>query len=412
VSSARRERLSIVVVTSVYADGMGYLENCLPRALARLGHHVHVVTSTYRPYGNTPIYDESYREFLGPPQTSPGSRSVDGYHLHRLASRLVSGHIQMRGLTAAVRAHAPDIVHSDEMASLHTFELAAARSFSSYRLFAETHQTMSVMRPYMKQPGGPWLRKIVYRITRAVPTFLWSFAVDRCYAQTPDCAVVARRFYGVPGAKVHILSLASDTDTYHPVESDADRAARQKVRDRLGFSERDVVCAYSGRFTKEKNPLILARAIDSLQDSAPLFKALLIGSGEQREAIASCRNTTIVPFVTQETLANYFRAIDVAVWPREESMSMIDAAASGLPIVVSNAMGEPARVEGNGKTYEEGSVESLAQVLRSFASADDRRAYGQEGRRKALASFSWSRRARVVEADYRAALGDSVQPHR
>ena len=58
--------LRIAVVSAFYSEGMGYTENCLPRALAGRGHEVHVVASTFNVYGNDPLYDETYREFLGP----------------------------------------------------------------------------------------------------------------------------------------------------------------------------------------------------------------------------------------------------------------------------------------------------------------------------------------------------------
>ena len=123
------------------------------------------------------------------------------------------------------------------------------------------------------------------------------------------------------------------------------------MRGRFGLSADDIVCVYTGRFTTDKNPLALAQAIDALAEIDPRYKGLFIGDGEQRPEIVSCRNTTVVPFMTHAGLAQHYRAADIGVWPRQESMSMIDAAASGLPIVVSNAVGEVERVNGNGRMY-------------------------------------------------------------
>jgi len=92
------------------------------------------------------------------------------------------------------------------------------------------------------------------------------------------------------------------------------------------------------------------------------------------------------------------------VWLTQESMSMLDAASSGLPIVVSNRIGETDRVNGNGRTYVEGDVGSLADALVSLASREERRALGAAGRRKMLAGFNWKRYAQAVEADYHGAL--------
>jgi glycosyltransferase involved in cell wall biosynthesis len=324
--------------------------------------------------------------------------------VHRLEATLVSTYVNISGLNAKIRELAPDIVHSLEIASLLTFKLAALKPFARFKLFTETHQTLSVMRPYMRQKAGRYLKRAAYRLTRTVPSFLAGLTVETCYAVTPDCHEVARRFYGVPASKLKLLSLGADTDRFHPVETNDDLESRHAVRAGLGYTADDIVCVYTGRFTKDKNPLVLAQAIDALGGIDPRYKGLFIGDGEQKAAIAACRNVTLLPFMTHFELAKHYRAADIGVWPRQESMSMIDAAASGVPIVVSNRIGEPGRVTGNGKMYEENDQKDLMVVLRSFSDAEERRTYGAVGRRKIVEGFSWNTFARTVEADFAASV--------
>jgi glycosyltransferase involved in cell wall biosynthesis len=403
--TASPRRLRIVVVSAFYSEGMGYSENCLSRAFARMGHDVHVITSTYNVYGNeAELYDKTYSAFLGPRQAAPGSREVDGYTVHRLETDLIGGYVDIKGMGAKVAELDPDIVHSLEVGSLQTMFLAARKPFHRFKLFTETHQTMSVMRPYMRDPKGDLLKRIKYRLTRTLPVALASLAVEKCYAVTPDCGEVAMRFYGVPAAKIVYLSLGADTETFHPPQDDAERGARDALRRELGYGDDDVLCVYTGRFTRDKNPLVLADAIEALADTDPRFKALFIGDGEQKAEIARRRNCRVVPFMTHATLAAHYRIADIGVWPRQESMSMIDAASSGVPLVVSNRIGEPARVEGNGRMYEENDPASLAAVLRSLADPAERQALGRAGREKMLQGFNWSSFARTVEKDFLAAL--------
>ena len=401
------EKLTIVIISAFYSEGMGYSENCLSRALARLGHDVHVITSTYNVYGNDPMYDATYRDFLGPRQVEEGTRLVDGYRVHRLESDLISGYVRIKEMAAKIREIRPDIVHSLEVGSIQTWELALLKLVAGFKLFTETHQTLSVMRPYMLDPKGPMLKRLTYRLTRTVPTWLASRMMELCYAVTPDCGEVAMRFYGVPASKIRFLSLGADTETFHPIESEGERVARERVRAGLGFGGDDVLCVYTGRFTKDKNPLVLAKAIDALSRVDPRYKGLFIGDGVQKAEIAACRNVTVVPFMNHQRLAEHYRAADIGVWPRQESMSMIDAAASGVPLVVSDRIGEPGRVEGNGKMYEEDNVESMVAVLQSFGTASERQAYGAIGRRKMLSGFNWTSFARTLEADFLVALGRS-----
>lgn len=396
--------LRIVIVSAFYSEGMGYSENCLARALARLGHEVHVVTSTYNVYGNEPLYDATYASFLGSAEVAPGTREVDGYQVHRLPSHLLAGYVRLRGLGATIRGLRPDVVHSLEIGSLQTWELALGRIAGDYRLFTETHQNMSVVRSYMRDPNGPFLKRLGYRLTRTLPTALASRAVERCYAVAPDCREVATRFYGVPASKVKVVSLGADTDVFHPVEDDEDAARRDELRAKLGFGPTDIVAVYTGRFSPAKNPLVLAKAIEKLGGTDPRFKALFIGEGAQRDAIAQTPNAVVLPFMTHRSLADHYRAADLGVWPRQESMSMIDAAAAGLPVIVSERVGEPERVAGNGRLYVEDDVDSLADAIWSLVDPEERKRCGAIGRRKTLAGFNWARFAEALAEDFRQAV--------
>jgi len=59
--------MRIVVVADWFSEKMGYSENCLPKALASLGHEVHLVTTEAQVYYNQPTYRATYEPFIGPP---------------------------------------------------------------------------------------------------------------------------------------------------------------------------------------------------------------------------------------------------------------------------------------------------------------------------------------------------------
>ena len=83
---------------------------------------------------------------------------------------------------------------------------------------------------------------------------------------------------------------------------------------------------------------------------------------------------------------------------------MLDASASGLPLVVSNKVGAKERVVGNGRMYEENNVASMAESLLSLAAPALRHALGAVGRGKTEAGNNWKTYARRLEADYKDAL--------
>src|SRR5207248_5123731 len=203
------------------------------------------------------------------------------------------------------------------------------------------------------------------RVTRSLPGRLAASVTHKCYAIAPDCGEIAARFFGVPQSKVEICPLGVDTELFTP-SSAANNRERESVRSTLGFSASEIVCIYTGRFTEDKNPLLLASAVEQLRKHGAPYRGLFIGNGPQSAAIQSRDGCQVHPFLPVHELPALFRAADIGVWPTQESTSMLDAAACGLPIIANDTMSDPARLDGNGLTYRLNDLDDLVRVLESL----------------------------------------------
>jgi glycosyltransferase involved in cell wall biosynthesis len=195
-----------------------------------------------------------------------------------------------------------------------------------------------------------------------------------------------------------------DTDLFSPGVGPTAKEERAKLRHQLGFAQNEIVCIYTGRFSDAKNPLCLSQSIDGLRSQGAPFRGLFIGSGPQEAAIRECSGCVVQPFIPVHTLAQFYRAADIAVWPTQESTSMLDAAACGLPIVVSNRLIATERVKDNGLTYEEGSAANLMRTLQTLNDPDIRKRLGKAGTTKMRQQYSWLAIAKHKLQDYEAAL--------
>jgi glycosyltransferase involved in cell wall biosynthesis len=389
---------------------MGYANTMLARYLARLGVDVHYIAA------DLPIYHQNrdarsvYGQFSANRTMKPGeSERYEGYTVHCVGHRNVLGVPMFANLVGKLRELRPDVVQQFILAGWAPLQTVAAKLALGFSLFSAAHTTVSAF-PLARRKLHPWDRAwLVNMATRAIPGRVTSLFTERCYAATRDCAEVAERFYGIPHAKIVVVPLGVDTENFHLMRTAAERERREQLRRELGFNTTDIVCIYTGQFTDIKNPLVLGRAVDRLQASGLPVRGLFIGSGPQSEQLAACRGCVQLPFMPHRELPPYYRAAEIGVWPTQESMSMLDAAACGLPIIVNDTLLATERIDGNGITYRLNDATDLAEKIALLRDPAYRQQLGSVGARRMVELFSWDALARQRIAEYEAVLASRRQ---
>jgi glycosyltransferase involved in cell wall biosynthesis len=398
--------LRVVLLSYWFPRGMGYIVNMLPRYLARQGIEVHYLTMDLPHYFFDKSQQSSYADFEPLTTMSAGQEEMyQGFRLHCLGHRRIGGYPRFVGLHGKLASIRPDIVQSFLAIGWVALDAAMLRRSLGYRLFTAAHTTASVFP--LANRDSRWSEPARMRnlVARWIPGRLVSTQTEKCYAPTSDCADVAVRFFGVQERKIDIAPLGVDTDVMSPVSTAEQRAHRIATRARLGVLQDEVLFIYTGQFTPAKNPLLLAHAIESMHAQGARVKAMFLGDGQQRQLIAASKWCIALPFVPHGELVDYYRAADVGVWPTQESTSMLDAAACGLPVVVNDTLRATERIEGNGLTYRLNDQGSLERVLSGLLDPAARKSLGDVGARRMAELFSWQSLVRRRIADYRQALG-------
>lgn len=396
--------MKIAFIAQHFGKGLGYIENAMPRHLARLGADVDLITLDLSPY--FPTGPHSGGAMITRSELSAGLvERYDGYTLRVLPHRMTLGYPRPLSMLTTLRDLKPDIVQTISAIGWIPLEAAVARPLLRYKLFTGSHTHASHFPLAQKDRSHPPLSVAKSFLTRWVPGRLASLATEKCYGQTNDSAEVAWRFFGVQRRKVETMHLGVETDLFHPADSTESRAERDEIRKLLAFAPDDIVCINTGKLSHAKNALVIADAVAELRQKHGLpFKGLFIGEGEQRDALAAREHCVVIGQQVHFDLAKYYRASDVGVWPTTESVSTLDAAACGLPLVIGDVMRDRGHVEGNGLVCRTNDVADLVRAMLELKDASIRTELGARGAAKMLASFSWaSMAARRMDA-YRTAL--------
>ena len=192
-------------------------------------------------------------------------------------------------------------------------------------------------------------------------------------------------------------------------------SARVEASESLGLPAAGPVIGTMGRLSEVKRQDVLIRGFARLLDRHPDARLVLIGDGPERPALESL--ATELGLVDRIRFAGYradperlLPALDVfALTSRSEGMplAILEAWASGLPVVASRVGGIPALIDHDrdGLLFDSGNEVELAGLLSGLLDDPNRaRRLGEAGRVKAVEKFDSSVMASAYDRHYREVL--------
>jgi glycosyltransferase involved in cell wall biosynthesis len=228
------------------------------------------------------------------------------------------------------------------------------------------------------------------------------------------------RWYGVPDHRIFQVPHAVDNEMFAATAAPyQDPDVRTAARRRWGIDPDAFVVLFVGKLVPSKRPLNVVRAVARLAPGATL---MIVGSGplEDRiraEALRLGVSLQMVGFLNQGQLGEPYALADCLTLPSDfpETWGLVvnEALATGLPCVVSNAVGCAPDLIRDGETgyvYPLDDIEALAMTL---AKVRHRNAEGRDwgpACRALVASYSYDAMTAGVVRAARSVLAHSPGP--
>jgi len=194
---------------------------------------------------------------------------------------------------------------------------------------------------------------------------------------------------GFAPEKLKILPRGLDTTLFSPEHRDP--AFWQKFGEHNGA----VHLLYVGRISKEKNLDVLAQAYRQLRDEGLPVQLYLVGDGPYLQALHEAMPEAIFTgYLRGKELAAAYASADVFVFPSTTDTFgnvVIEAQASGVPVIVSDTGGPKELVEENvnGVVTKSHDVEDLARAIRDLVNDKRKRHQMSRQARQAVIDRSW-----------------------
>lgn len=340
--------MRIVITVEEFHPNRWYLEHYLARELSRLGHEAHVFTFRSNNDNRDDFIDLGFKV-----HRLPHATTIRSYHLP--SPRAITYIVDF------VQRMKPDIIHCQPIFSPLSLVFIGCRAIGDHEVVGSL-----ITGPYS-----------INSIVSALKYFLAKIVTERyiikrlrvIFVKSEGLRKALLSLFDIPSEKIRIVSLGADAEAFS-----RDERTRYETRVHLGIDPDDVVVISSGKLSPSKRINELIKAIAPIIKESPKTKLLIVGGGERSyldNLKALCKNLGISENVVFHSWASrlelpaFFNASDIAVWPSGASISMVEAASTGLPLIsMRSPIEEYVLSNDNGFTFESGNFVELRRLLR------------------------------------------------
>ena len=343
--------MKIVHIQAYFQPHLGYQEYFLSKTMAKQGHDVHFITSDrYMPFKGIKR-DHRIQEV--------GTRILDGFHVHRLPLLFECRcRVFLLGLMKKLFSLKPDLIIIHGSTNFNNlFIFFFLKKLSAKIIVDEHHMSVvankSILATLFYSFWGMFYRYLVYK--RSVVLV----------GVAQDCCKLLSEKYKLPINDISLIPLGSDTDIFR-----FDQKKRIECREELKLNDNQILVLYTGKINSEKDPFLILKAMNNEPSFTNIFY-LFVGDQSQEykdenKCLINSPNVKLLPAVSIRKLSSYYNASDIACWPKHASLSSLDAASTGTPIIVTDLVKERISYK-NGIAVKDGCLKELREAIKKLS---------------------------------------------
>ena len=319
----------------------------------------------------------------------------------RLKAWLTSGarsRVWLRGLQKILREIKPDVLYVHGVESYSALRvILLRRRFKQCVICFDTHTLRNQFQTGIKFKLYLWILRGI--VARKINKYRM-----KVFGTTPENVDILKKEYGIQTANVLYSPIGTDPGTYR-----FDLSWRKEMRHKYGFTEEDIVLAYTGKMNMKKQPHLILKALKIAEHQISVkLQVVFIGSLSEtykpylHEITFTNKNIglMILPAFPVNELYRIYSMADLAVFPLENTLSALDAQICRLPVIMEGDQTNVERLEKGGLLYKKGDLNDLSgKILDLINDASLRARLGSEGEAYIREKFSYEIITMKMEQD-------------
>lgn len=331
---------------------MGYQEFVLPKFNAMdKKHDIHIITGNK--YYPVPNYNKTWKNFLGDRTFPPKIQKIDSVKIKRNKILFeIAKRPWISNLEKDIISLNPDIIMCHGTTSFTSLRAVLIAKKLEIPLLFDNHMIFSIAKKN-------FLGKIYYFILRKFISKFFNKHSNLIFGVTNETCKYLIELEGYPKSKVKLLPLGTDSSVFYP--------KIKKIKKKIRIIQ-------TGKLNFDKRPDILAKAALIMIKEGYDIELIFYGSGDEKmiqnikDLFFTARQASRLKFKNLQKykkLGDIYNQADLVVFPFGTSLSAIDAAFCGIPVVMTDdAASKEKSKDGIGICYKAGDINDLVKKIK------------------------------------------------
>ena len=288
----------------------------------------------------------------------------------------IHSRVWMKRLKEKVLEINPDIIYAHGIEIFSAIRIVLSGISKKYKTFLDTHTLLG-------QSKNKFIGKLFYFIFKRVVVPSINKKNIIVFYTTKENGMILRDVYGIKEKNIKSCLIGTDTTKFYFHEEE-----RRFLRSKYSLKEEDIAIIYTGRHNNIKKPHLVLEAVKGMNtnNTGELF-LFFVGSKDLKyfnehfkENLDYGFKIFYIPEVKNDELYKYYSMADIAVFPKENTLSTLDVQACKLPVILEDNQTNRERIRNSGLLYEKNNLNDLTEKISKLAANDDlREKFGENG---------------------------------
>lgn len=290
--------------------------------------------------------------------------------IFRLDSYRSSGdkhNIWLKNLIQTIERISPDVVYTHALETYTSIRVILSKLDKKCLIVSDTHTLMN------QQALN--LRSKIYNIFLH---HIYIPAINRknvpVFYTAEENRKILTDIYNIKKENVFPCLIGTNLEDYK-----YDEKAGKVVRESLNINLNSLVILYTGKMNGIKKPHLLLQAVKEIEDSLKGEIHLLLVGPQDKNYIRENFNVNfsdnvklhLLNSVANKELFKYYSSADFAVFPKENTLSALDAQACRLPVIMEEDETNKFRLKEGGLCYKKNDIPDLGSRILTLANNNE-----------------------------------------